>query len=76
MFLSLVQIFQCGQMTSYNSIKPCTEKHVPNVPVSFAGAFTKLQKATISFVVSVQPSIHLSVHMEKLLSHWTDFHVI
>jgi len=76
MFLSLVQIFQRGQMTSYDSIKPCTEKHYLNVPVSFVGAFIKLQKATISFIVSVQPSIHLSVHMEKLLYHWTDFHVI
>ena len=51
MFLSLVQIVQCGQITSYDSINPCTEKHVPNVPVSFLGTFTKLQKATINFVV-------------------------
>ena len=33
------------------------------------GAFAKLQKATISFVMSVR----LSVHMKQLGSHWTDF---
>ena len=76
MFLPLVQIFQCGQMTTYNSIKPFTEKRVPNVPVSFVGTLTKLQKATTSFIMSVQMSICLSVHMEKLLSHWIDYHVI
>ena len=38
----------------------------------FLGAFAKLQKATISFVMAV----HLSVRMEQLGSHWTDFHEI
>jgi hypothetical protein len=38
----------------------------------FLGAFTKWQKVTISLAVSV----HLSVHMEQLGSHWTDFHEI
>jgi hypothetical protein len=36
------------------------------------GAFTKLRKATISFV-SFRPSIRLSVRMVQLDSHWTDF---
>ena len=36
------------------------------------GAFEKLQKATISFVMSVR----LSVRVEQLFSHWTDFHEI
>ena len=35
----------------------------------FLGAFAKLWKTTISFVMSVCPS----VHMEQLGSHWTDF---
>jgi len=35
MFLSLVQIAHCGQTTTYNGIKPCTQKHVPRDPVSF-----------------------------------------
>jgi hypothetical protein len=35
---------------------------------TFLGAFAKLLKATISFVVSVRPS----VRMEQLSSHWTD----
>ena len=41
------------------------------------GAFPKLRKATISFVVSVRPSVRpsvcLSVRTEQLGSHWTDF---
>ena len=36
------------------------------------GAFAKLRKATISFVMSVR----LSVRMEQLDSHLTDFHEI
>jgi hypothetical protein len=39
---------------------------------SFVGAFVKLRKATISFVMSVR----LSVSMERLGSHWTQFHEI
>jgi len=39
---------------------------------SFLGEFAKLRKATISIVVSVR----LSVRMEQLGSHWTDFHEI
>jgi hypothetical protein len=38
----------------------------------FLGAFAKLRKATIRFVMSVRPS----VLMEQLGSHWTDFHEI
>ena len=36
------------------------------------GVFAKLRKATISFVMSVRPS----VPKEQLGSHWTDFHEI
>jgi hypothetical protein len=39
---------------------------------SFLGAFAKLRKATISFVMSICPS----VRMEQPGSHWTDFHEI
>ena len=39
-------------------------------------AFAKLRKATISFVMSVRPSVRLSVRMEQLGSHWTDFYEI
>jgi hypothetical protein len=38
----------------------------------FLGAFAKLRKATINFVMSVCPS----VRMEQLGSHWADFHEI
>jgi hypothetical protein len=37
---------------------------------SFLGAFAKLRKVTISFVMSVCPY----VETERLGSHWTDFH--
>jgi len=40
----------------------------------FSGAFAKLRKATISFVMYVCPSVHLSVHKVHLYSHWTEFH--
>jgi hypothetical protein len=38
----------------------------------FSGAFTKFQKAYIIFDMS----IHLSIHMEQLGSHRTDFNEI
>jgi hypothetical protein len=44
---------------------------VPNRSL-FQGAVEKLRKAPISFVMSVR----LSLRMEKLGSHWTDFHEI
>jgi hypothetical protein len=40
--------------------------------ISVLGAFAELPKATITFVMSVLPS----VRMEQLRSHWTDFHEI
>jgi hypothetical protein len=39
---------------------------------SFLGAFAKLRETTISFVISVRPT----VRVEKLDSHYTDFHKI
>jgi len=38
----------------------------------FLDAFAKLRKATIGFVMSAR----MSVSIEKLTSHWTDFHEI
>ena len=40
-----------------------------NISVALIGPLRKLQKATISFVMSVRPS----VRMVQLGSHWTDF---
>ena len=40
------------------------------------GAFAKLRKATISFVMSVCPPASPSVRIEQLRSHWTDFNAI
>jgi hypothetical protein len=48
--------------------------HFPDFILS--GAYTKLRRATISFAMSVGPSARMSVRMEQLGSHWTDFHEI
>jgi hypothetical protein len=42
------------------------------VCISFLGAFTKLRKATVSFLMSGRPS----VRMEQRRVHWRDFHEI
>jgi hypothetical protein len=42
----------------------------------FLCAFAKLRKGTISSVMSVRPSVRLSVRMEHLGSQWTDFYEI
>ena len=39
----------------------------------FLGVFAKLRKVNISFVVSVRPSFRMSVHLQKLVSHWMYF---
>ena len=44
--------------------------------VDFLGAFAKFLKATIVLVMSLCPSVCLSVRMEQLGSHWADFHEI
>jgi hypothetical protein len=38
--------------------------------LNFLSAFATLRKATSSFVMSL--SVHLSIRMEQLGSHWTD----
>ena len=49
-----------------------THKCTLQAECKYFGDFTKLQKATISFVMSVC----LSVRMKQLGSHWRDFHDI
>jgi hypothetical protein len=51
--------------------------HLNQHVITFSGAFAKLRKAIISFVISVRCLfIRLSVLMEQLGSHWADFHEI
>jgi len=38
------------------------------------GVLTKLQKATVGFIMSVCLSVRPPARMEQLGSHWTDFH--
>jgi hypothetical protein len=40
------------------------------------GAFAKLRKSTISFAMSICPSIRLCFRMEQLGSHWADIHEV
>lgn len=40
------------------------------------GAFAKIPETAVIFVVSVRPSIRLSVRMYQLCSHWMDCHEI
>jgi hypothetical protein len=59
-------------------IAVCSEIHTKHINtqcwqnVEFSGALAKLRKATISVIISVR----LSVLMEQLGSHSTDFHEI
>ena len=53
--------------TSFSSLP-----HVVSTQPPYFGAFGKLRKATISFVISVRPS----VRVEQLGSHYTDFYEI
>jgi hypothetical protein len=40
------------------------------------GAFAKLRKSNTSCVMTVRPSVRLSVYMKQLGSLWTDFYGI
>jgi len=68
----------------YNLARNCTDKRVvrigckgigaarPSDPFYILGAFAKFRKATSNFVMPVR----ISVRIEQLDSHWTDFHEI
>jgi len=58
------------QNQSHYKIQKC-KRAIINMLREFLGAFAKLRKAVVSFVVSVRMS-----HVEILESHWTDFHEI
>ena len=58
--MHVLQYLRCLQRSSVNNELRGKE--------SFLGAFAKLRKAAVSFVMSVR--------MEQLVHHWTDFHEI
>ena len=64
--LKLKKEFQCQK------VKVHENKINVQIATSFLGAFAKWRKATVSYVMSV----HLSVPIEQLGFHWTDFHEI
>jgi len=57
--------YQRGYLLLCSAATLCSEQEGR----SCLGAFAKLQRATISFVMSVGPSVPPSVHMEQLGSH-------
>jgi hypothetical protein len=62
---------------SGHEIECNTESSAYMTVVRFLGAFTKLQKGTLSFFMSVCLSVSLTARMKKKFgSHWTDFHEI
>jgi hypothetical protein len=68
--------YKTSQLMLYSEIiAVCSQIHTKHTNtlceqnVEFLDAFEKLRKATIGFVTSVR----LSVGMEQLGSHWTDF---
>jgi hypothetical protein len=74
--------FLCGAMST---LKPTdwfswnlawTLCYLKPIRHSILGAIAKLRKATMGFVMSLNPSIRLSVRTVKLGSHWTDLHEI
>jgi hypothetical protein len=65
---SVLCCFNFRQFTKTVHFNPCVSG------VSFLGAFAKLRKATTGFVISVCLSVHPSVRMEQLGSHWMGFH--
>jgi hypothetical protein len=81
-----VRYFECsavkfGESQSAVLHQPCTFDVITHflyygndftLMICVLGAFAKLRKATVSFVMSVC----LSARMEQLGSHWTDFHEI
>jgi hypothetical protein len=52
-----------------SAVGTCSALHIFTATL-ILGAFAKLRKAIVIFVMSVRPS----VRMEQLVSHWTDFH--
>ena len=58
------------------SVLAVLQHAVPLLACDLIGTIAKLQKKTISFFISVCPSIHPSVRTHKLHSHWTEFHEI
>ena len=51
----------------------CTETRQTTQHGMFSGAFAKLRKAKVSFLMPVCSSVYLSVGMEQLGYHWADF---
>jgi len=68
-----LRLYLCALYVSQNK-----RRLLPHTPFTdmFLGAFAKLRKPAISFVMSFRPSVSVSVRMEQLGSHWTDFHEI
>ena len=60
------------QHSTTSTVLFAVRRHTSCSVLQFSHAFAKLQKAAISFVMSVYPFVHI----EKLGSHWADFNEI
>jgi len=70
-----------GYIGCYDWSCPCSEHTLQstastNAFLSLLGAFAEFRRLIISFVMSSCLSIPLSVRIEQLGFHWTDFHEI
>ena len=70
------RMLQCVRQATQCILSPTT--NVPAVKLCSSGAFAKLQERLLvaSCLFVHRQSICLSVHMELLAFHWTDFHGI
>jgi len=67
-------LYGCSTYRLFPEFPRTLVKHHQTISeLGFLGAFAKLQKSTICFVMCVSLSVHLSVLMEKNCSHWMDF---
>jgi hypothetical protein len=73
----IYELFRCDGLTIDRLQESVNGKNGGwKIMKSFLGAFAKLRKATISFVMSVCLSVHPSVRMEQFRSHRMDYHEI
>jgi len=82
-WLLLYTYFRGWEVRGAIPVQPCMPtSHAQGRPYpSLLGAFVKLRKATVSFLMSICPSVRLynppsDLSWKKLGSHWTDFHEI
>jgi len=81
-YWSKLYAIKCGSLRTNAKPIPFNIKLVFNIFIHkwptlyFLGVFAILWQSTVSFVLSVRPSVHLSVRMEQLSSLWKNVNYI